>query len=88
MLSVKGHFKDGVAAPTEPLSGQEEGDVIITFLGSDNDAREKAVTPEGWSHLRQILREGAVETGIPDLAHEHDHYLHGTPKRGISGETA
>lgn len=24
----------------------------------------------------------AVETGIPDLAKEHDHYLYGTPKRG------
>ena len=23
----------------------------------------------------------AVDTGIPDLAHEHDHYLYGTDKR-------
>lgn len=30
----------------------------------------------------QILRENAIETGIPDLAHEHDHYIHGKPKRG------
>ena len=30
----------------------------------------------------QILRDHAIETDIPDLAHEHDHYIHGTPKRG------
>ncbi|MBN1167854.1 MAG: hypothetical protein JXA44_12100 [Methanospirillaceae archaeon] len=23
----------------------------------------------------------AVDTGIPSLAHEHDHYLYGTPKK-------
>jgi predicted DNA-binding antitoxin AbrB/MazE fold protein len=28
------------------------------------------------------LSDLAVETGIPDLASEHDHYLYGTPKRG------
>ncbi len=30
----------------------------------------------------QILRDSAIETGIADLAHEHDHYIHGTPKHG------
>lgn len=31
----------------------------------------------------------AVETGIPDLAKEHDHYLYGTPKRNKqSGQKA
>lgn len=24
----------------------------------------------------------AVDAGIEDLAHQHDHYIHGTPKRG------
>ncbi|MCP4246061.1 MAG: hypothetical protein GY778_03335 [bacterium] len=27
------------------------------------------------------LYDEAVETGIPDLASQHDHYAHGTPKR-------
>ena len=88
MLSVRGHYKDGIVTPSEIVSGQEEGNVIITFLAPDNEVREKAVTPEGWSYLRQVLREGVVETGVPDLAHEHDHYLHGTPKRGMGGGTA
>lgn len=28
------------------------------------------------------LHVEAVDTGIPDLAREHDHYAYGTPKRG------
>ena len=31
--------------------------------------------------LNRLLESYAVDTGIPDLAQEHDHYLHGTPKR-------
>jgi Holliday junction resolvasome RuvABC DNA-binding subunit len=32
--------------------------------------------------LNELLDAHAVETGIPDLAEEHNHYLYGTPKRG------
>jgi len=28
------------------------------------------------------LADEAVSTGIPDLSAQHDHYAHGTPKRG------
>jgi hypothetical protein len=44
-----------------------------------------AETPEAiaaeWEKLRQMIRECAVDTGIGDLAHQHDHYLYGKPKR-------
>ena len=29
----------------------------------------------------------AVDTHIPDLAEEHDHYLYGSPKRTVHGGT-
>lgn len=32
------------------------------------------------------LASYAVDTGIPDLAAEHDQYLYGTPKRGKSAK--
>lgn len=38
MLSVKGHFADGVARPVDPVEGYDEREVIITFLTSDEDA--------------------------------------------------
>jgi hypothetical protein len=27
-----------------------------------------------------LIEECTVDTGIPDLAHQHDHYLYGKPK--------
>lgn len=36
--------------------------------------------------LLKLIAECAVDTGIGDLAHEHDHYLYGTPKRGDYGK--
>ena len=35
-----------------------------------------------WESLMQILADATVDTGLTDLAHEHNHYLYGTPKRG------
>jgi ssDNA-specific exonuclease RecJ len=34
-----------------------------------------------WETLEDLLEECKVETGISDLSEQHDHYLHGTPKR-------
>lgn len=35
----------------------------------------------GWGDFLENIDEYAVETGISDLAENHDHYLYGTPKR-------
>ena len=35
--------------------------------------------------LTQLLTECQVETGIGNLAHQHDHYLHGTPLKSEYG---
>jgi hypothetical protein len=34
-----------------------------------------------WEEFEQILEECQVSTGIKDLSEQHDHYIHGTPKR-------
>jgi hypothetical protein len=39
------------------------------------------MTEEDWDALMKLVEECQVDTGIPDLAHQHDHYLYGTPKR-------
>lgn len=31
--------------------------------------------------LSRLLEENQMHTGVTDLAHQHDHYLYGTPKR-------
>lgn len=91
ILSVKGEFHNGVAAPITKVEGREGQQVIITFLedllsqplpelptiavnGSSTDLEDDP--------LMKLIAECATDTGIGDLAHEHDHYLYGTPKRG------
>ena len=34
-----------------------------------------------WNALAELLDDSAVDTDIPDLAHEHDHYLYGKTKK-------
>ena len=29
----------------------------------------------------KFIEENFIDTGITDMAHQHDHYLYGTPKR-------
>jgi hypothetical protein len=82
MLSVKGLFHNGVAQPDEPIEGYEGQPVIITFLEEDT-APSPVLKKEdaAWDELVQLIEECGVETGISDLAHQHDHYLYGKAKR-------
>ncbi|WP_306342938.1 hypothetical protein, partial [Microcystis aeruginosa] len=34
-----------------------------------------------WDEFDQILEECQMNTGISDLSYQHDHYIHGLPKR-------
>ena len=80
MLSVKGQFKDGVAQPLEPVEGREGQPVIIVFLEEEMAGLMAEELESAWDALEQLIEQSAVETGIPDLAHQHDHYLYGKPK--------
>ena len=79
MLSIKGRFQNGVAQPTEPIEGYDGQAVIITFLGENSDSLP--IEELEWNALGQLLKDYAVETGIKDLAQEHDYYLYGKPKQ-------
>jgi hypothetical protein len=80
MISVKGKFKNGVALPLEPVKDFQEGkSVIITFL--DEDAAVLSEKKNGAMSLEDLIEECAVDTGIEDLAAQHDHYLYGKPKK-------
>lgn len=35
----------------------------------------------GYQALTELIEECQMDTGITDLAHQHDHYLYGTPKK-------
>ncbi len=81
MLSVKGTFRDGVAQPSEAVEAREGQPVIITFLDEKLVETSSAPEDEAWEALTQLVAECAVDTGITDLAHQHDHYLYGKAKK-------
>jgi len=78
MLSVKGVFRNGTALPLEKVEGYENQPVIITFL---TDSKEISDNEEDWDKLYSLIENCKINTGIGDLAHQHDHYLYGTPKK-------
>jgi hypothetical protein len=81
MLTVRGTYRNGTAIPEEVIEGREGKPVLIPFL-EENDGTAAGSRAADWSALRQLLEECKVDTGIPDLAHEHDHYLYGKPRKG------
>ncbi len=84
LLSVKGMFQNGVARPAELVKGREGQPVVIIFLedypvnSTTREVKEKDVT---WDTLARLVEDCAVETGVVDLAHQHDHYLYGKEKK-------
>jgi hypothetical protein len=83
MVSIRGTFRNGSAQPEESVEGREGQPVIITFLedGAAPEASDIDMEAE-WRAFQELLEACQVDSGIPDLAHEHDHYLHGKPKKG------
>jgi hypothetical protein len=81
MLSVKGTIQNGVAKPDESLEGFEGKSVMITVLEEEEGSQPTSDIEASWDRLLQTIEDCKVSTGIGDLAHQHDHYLHGTPKK-------
>jgi hypothetical protein len=83
MVSIRGTFRNGCAQPEEAVEGRDGQPVIITFLEDGSAASPDVLDMDAeWKALRQMLKDAQADTGISDLAHEHDHYVHGKPKRG------
>lgn len=68
----KGHVRNGVVVLDSPVRFPEGAEVAVELL---------AVPPSRSTVGRRLMRHAGVATGLPsDLARNHDHYLHGTPK--------
>lgn len=80
MVSIKGTFNNGVVHPLEAIAAKEGQQVIITFVEQENPI-ETPSDEISWDEMLDFIDTCAVDTGIEDLAHQHDHYIHGTPKR-------
>jgi hypothetical protein len=56
---------------------------IAAAVATEQEATTEAdAAPDSWAQILQLADQHGVATGIGDLAHQHDHYLYGTPRRG------
>ncbi len=68
---VKAVFENGVFRPLDPVR-LPEGELVQLTV-----AATKSETPDPAEDLSDLV----VDTGIPDLATNIDHYLYGLPKQ-------
>lgn len=63
-----------------PRESQEKILKLVHFLKEEILAQKPKPSASGINALVEVDRI-AVETGIADLASQHDHYLYGVPKK-------
>jgi hypothetical protein len=78
-MTYRGRVKNGVVVLEAGVRLQEGMDVRVEPV----EAEKAAESPAQTQQLREGLLSfsGVVKDGPSDLARNHDHYLHGTPKR-------
>lgn len=78
IVTVAPNGKATIQLPPNIMPGEHKMVVVI-----DEQLMKQPVTDSdsAWDEFEQLIDRCTVDTGIEDLAHQHDHYLHGTPKR-------
>jgi hypothetical protein len=78
-MTARGHVKNGVVVLDEPIS-LPEGTAVTLVVREARDSKpagQPAMTD--YERLKSLI--GKAKGLPPDLAKNHDHYLHGRPKR-------
>jgi hypothetical protein len=79
MLTIKGMLRNGVIYPNEPIQGRE-GQIVVIMLPEETVLQQPSPDPS-WDALMEFIDQSAIDMEIADLAHQHDYYIHGVPKR-------
>lgn len=77
MITVKGKIENGKVLALEPIDDEFEGREVEIILFEES----RKANGNGLDGLLKFIQENSIDTGITDMAHQHDHYLYGTPKR-------
>jgi hypothetical protein len=79
-MTYQGHIENGVIVLDEPANLQDGAKVRVELL-SDSETAQEAVVPPGtqFEHYKSII--GVIDDLPTDFAAQHDHYIHGTPKK-------
>jgi hypothetical protein len=79
-MTVDGHIENGQIVLNQEIPLPEGMKVRVELL-SDDGTEQKADAPPGkqFEHYQSII--GAIDDLPTDFAAQHDHCIHGTPKK-------
>ena len=80
MVSFIAHTDGKVIVPDEPVDLPEGQRFRVTIEPVPKDRATQATMPD-WVQRAIELSEQMPDDLPEDLAEQHDHYIHGTPKR-------
>ena len=84
-MTYRGHVKNGVVILDPPADLPEGAQVEVCLMGrpahSEVPGDREAVVPPAWAKKAIELSRRMPRDLPEDLAEQHDHYIHGTPKR-------
>ncbi|HZL37287.1 MAG TPA: hypothetical protein VFC78_18350 [Tepidisphaeraceae bacterium] len=82
-MTFRGHVKNGVVVLDEPIALSEGSLVEVVAVTESTPTTKEMVSRPAQRTLYDQLESfiGAAEGLPPDLARNHDHYLHGLPKK-------
>ncbi len=76
-MTLQGTVRNGMIVLDPPQQLAEGTHVDVVVREAPADAGQKKPTL-----AERLLKHAGTVTGLPpDLAEQHDHYIHGTPKR-------
>lgn len=83
MTQFTAHFDGKNLCPDEPISLPQGVTLRVTAEPCEQSAMvdEPSQDPQAWENFFDLLDRCQVQTGISDLAHQHEHYLYGVPKQ-------
>jgi len=78
-MTYRGHVKNGVVVLDEPATLAEGTQVCVEPLSNGTNAQDSGASPN-WAETFAGV-QGKAQTLPEDMAQNHDHYLHGVPKK-------
>ena len=84
-MTYRGRMRNGVVVLDQPASVPEGAEVEVRLVAetsghADGSSDEGQAVP-AWLQVARRLSEQMPDDLPTDLAEQHDHYIHGTPKR-------
>ena len=78
-MTYRGHVENGIVRLDNGIMLPEGVEVQVEILNPTSPERAEESGPTLYEQLEPLI---GIAKGLPaDLARNHDHYLHGTPKR-------